>query len=301
MSTARSEVPDEFIRTNVIGTHVLLKAARAAWTRAGKLREDVRFHHVSTDEVYGSLASSDSPFTERTPYAPNSPYSASKAGSDHLVRAYSHTYGLPVTTSNCSNNYGPFQFPEKLIPLMLVRALEGKPMPVYGKGENVRDWLYVADHCRAIELVIEKGRVSETYNVGGCNEWRNIDIVQRLCALLEERFAVDPALGRRFPDCPAANGRPVHSLINYVTDRLGHDWRYAIDATRIRDELGFVPAEQFETGIVKTVDWYLGNEAWWRGVLDGSYRSFNCQAHTRHNGKRRPEAAASMKQRAVSF
>jgi len=265
--------PDEFIRTNIVGTHVLLKTARAAWTRDGKLRDDVRFHHVSTDEVYGSLTTHDPPFTERTPYAPNSPYSASKAGSDHLVRAYSHTYGLPVTTSNCSNNYGPFQFPEKLIPLMLVRALEGKPMPVYGRGENVRDWLYVGDHCRAIELVIEKGRVAETYNVGGWNEWRNIDIVQRLCTLLEERFAADPALARRFPDCPAARGRPVNSLINYVTDRLGHDWRYAIDASRIRDELGFVPAEKFETGIVKTVDWYLANETWWRGVLDGSYRA----------------------------
>ncbi len=265
--------PDEFIRTNVLGTHVLLKAARSAWTRDGQMRGDVRFHHVSTDEVYGSLTATDPAFTETTPYAPSSPYSASKAGSDHLVRAYSHTYGLPVTTSNCSNNYGPYQFPEKLIPLMLVRALEGKPMPVYGRGENVRDWLYVDDHCRAIDLVIARGKVGETYNVGGCNEWKNIDIVRSLCDLVEKRFAAEPALARRFPACPAASGKPVSSLITYVTDRLGHDWRYAIDAAKIRRELGFEPAERFETGIVKTVDWYLANEPWWRSVQDGSYRA----------------------------
>jgi dTDP-glucose 4,6-dehydratase len=178
-----------------------------------------------------------------------------------------------VTTSNCSNNYGPYQFPEKLIPLMLVRALEGKPMPVYGRGENVRDWLYVDDHCRAIDLVIGRGKVGETYNVGGCNEWKNIDIVRALCDLIEKRFATDAALAKRFPGCPAASGKPVSGLITYVTDRLGHDWRYAIDATKIRRELGFEPAEQFETGIVKTVDWYLANEPWWRSVLDGSYRN----------------------------
>jgi dTDP-glucose 4,6-dehydratase len=264
--------PDEFIRTNVLGTHGLLKAARSAWAKEGGFRDGVRFHHVSTDEVYGSLTATDPAFREDTPYAPNSPYSASKAGSDHLVRAYFHTYGLPVTTSNCSNNYGPYHFPEKLIPLTIVRALEGKPLPVYGKGENVRDWLYVEDHCRAIDRVLARGRLGETYNVGGCNEWRNIDIVRTLCELLERRFASDGSLAARFPACPAATGKSVAALISYVTDRPGHDWRYAIDATRIRTELGFEPVEKFETGIEKTVDWYLTNEAWWRAVLDGSYR-----------------------------
>jgi dTDP-glucose 4,6-dehydratase len=198
--------PDEFIRTNVVGTHSLLKACRAQWGHGGVMRSDVRFHHVSTDEVYGSLESTSPAFCESTPYSPNSPYSASKAGSDHLVRAYAHTYGLPVTTSNCSNNYGPYQFPEKLIPLMLTHALDGKPLPVYGKGENVRDWLYVEDHCRAIDAVLTKGRVGETYNVGGENEWRNIDIVRLLCASLERRFNSDRSLAARFPNCPAAQG-----------------------------------------------------------------------------------------------
>lgn len=273
--------PDEFIRTNVIGTHTLLQSARKAWTRGGKMRADVRFHHVSTDEVYGSLRTGDPAFTESTPYSPNSPYSASKAGSDHLVRAYSHTYGLPVTTSNCSNNYGPYQFPEKLIPLMLVHALDGKPLPVYGRGENVRDWLYVEDHCRALDLVLQRGRVGETYNVGGCNEWRNLDIVHTLCKLLERRFAADPALARRFPSCPAASGRPVSELIAYVVDRLGHDWRYAIDASKIERELGFKPRQQFETGIEKTIDWYLANEQWWRSVLSGDYRRHTAPASAR--------------------
>lgn len=264
--------PDEFIRTNVLGTHALLKSARALWSREGRVRADVRFHHVSTDEVYGSLTSSSPAFTEATAYGPNSPYSASKAGSDHLVRAYHHTYGLPVTTSNCSNNYGPFQFPEKLIPLMLVHALEGKKLPIYGRGENVRDWLYVEDHCAAINVILQRGSSGETYNVGGCNEWRNIDIVNCLCGLLEAKFAEDRSLRLRFPNCPAAQGRPVSELIEFVTDRKGHDWRYAIDATKIRDELQFTPRERFETGIVKTVNWYLQHEAWWRAVFDGSYR-----------------------------
>jgi dTDP-glucose 4,6-dehydratase len=249
--------PDEFIRTNVTGTHTLLKAALNAWRRDGAFRPEARFHHVSTDEVYGSLAPTDPAFTEATAYAPNSPYSASKAASDHLVRAYHHTYGLPVTTSNCSNNYGPFQFPEKLIPLMLFSALQGKPLPVYGRGENIRDWLYVEDHCRAVDLVIERGRLGETYNVGGGNEWRNIDIVNLLCVKLQERFAAAPDLQRRFPRCPAAQGQAIESLITYVTDRPGHDWRYAIDATKIRQELGFVPGESFASGIDKTIDWYL--------------------------------------------
>jgi dTDP-glucose 4,6-dehydratase len=264
--------PDEFIRSNVIGTHSLLKACRAQWSIGGRMRSDVRFHHVSTDEVYGSLEPASPAFTELTPYAPNSPYSASKAASDHLVRAYYHTYGLPVTTSNCSNNYGPYQFPEKLIPLMLTHALDGKPLPVYGKGENVRDWLYVEDHCRAIEAVLMNGKVGETYNVGGENEWRNIDIVRLLCASLDRRFRENEELARRFPNCPAARGQPVGSLISFVTDRPGHDWRYAIDPTKIRTELGFSPLERFETGIEKTIDWYLENESWWRDVLSGKYR-----------------------------
>lgn len=264
--------PDEFIRTNIVGTHALLNSVRALWSRNGRIRQDVRFHHVSTDEVYGSLTPTCPPFNEATAYAPNSPYSASKAGSDHLVRAYHHTYGLPVTTSNCSNNYGPFQFPEKLIPLMLVCALDGKPMPVYGRGENVRDWLYVDDHCRAIELILQHGQVGETYNVGGCNEWRNIEIVRLLASILDRRFATDPQLRSRFPYCPAATSRSVSELITFVTDRPGHDWRYAIDAAKIRRQLNFVPLERFETGIEKTVDWYLANEPWWRAVLSGEYR-----------------------------
>ncbi|WP_127477391.1 dTDP-glucose 4,6-dehydratase [Sulfurivermis fontis] len=266
--------PDAFISTNVVGTHVLLKAAKAVWFDGhGGWPERALFHHVSTDEVYGSLSEDAPPFTEQTPYAPNSPYAASKAASDHLVRAYHHTYGMPVTTSNCSNNYGPYQFPEKLIPLMLVNALQGKPLPVYGDGRNVRDWLYVDDHCRGIELVMEKGRRGETYNIGGNNEWRNIDIVQLLCRLLDERFAADAELRRRFPQAPAAGGRSTAELITHVTDRPGHDRRYAINADKARRELGYVPQETFESGIRKTLAWYLDNEAWWRGIMDGSYRA----------------------------
>lgn len=264
--------PDAFIETNVVGTHVLLKAAKAVWCgEHGAWRNGVLFHHVSTDEVYGSLMPEAPAFTEDTPYAPNSPYAASKAASDHLVRAYHHTYGMPVTTSNCSNNYGPYQFPEKLIPLMLVNALQGKTLPIYGDGRNVRDWLYVDDHCRGIELVIEKGLRGETYNIGGNNEWYNIDIVQLLCRLLDERFAADAELRHRFPQAPAAQGRPTAELITYVTDRPGHDRRYAINAAKAQRELGYVPQETFESGIRKTVAWYLDQEAWWRGVLDGSY------------------------------
>jgi dTDP-glucose 4,6-dehydratase len=266
--------PDAFIGTNVLGTHELLKAARRVWLEESRGAGAVRFHHVSTDEVYGSLAPEDPAFTERTPYAPNSPYAASKAASDHLVRAYHHTYGLPVTTSNCSNNYGPYQFPEKLLPLMLVNALEGKPLPVYGDGQHVRDWLYVADHCRAIARVLEAGRVGETYNVGGRNEWKNLDIVRLLCRLVDEAFAADAGLARRFPRAPAAAGRPTDTLITFVQDRPGHDRRYAIDAAKIGGELGYFPAESFETGIAKTLQWYLAHEAWWRAVMDGSYREW---------------------------
>ncbi len=268
------EGPDAFIATNVLGTHELLKAARRVWLDEGRGGAAVRFHHVSTDEVYGSLAATDPAFTERTLYAPNSPYAASKAGSDHLVRAYHHTYGLPVTTSNCSNNYGPYQFPEKLLPLMLVNALEGKPLPVYGDGQHVRDWLYVEDHCRAVERVLLEGRPGETYNIGGRNEWRNLDIVELLCELVDTAFSAAGALRDRFPRAPAARGAPTRTLIQFVSDRPGHDRRYAIDAGKIERELGFRPSESFETGIRKTLGWYLTNESWWRGVMDGSYRDW---------------------------
>jgi dTDP-glucose 4,6-dehydratase len=240
----------------------------------GSPAERARFHHISTDEVYGSLGPDDPAFTESTPYAPNSPYAASKAASDHLVRAYHHTYGLPVTTSNCSNNYGPYQFPEKLIPLMLVNALQGKPLPVYGDGGNVRDWLYVTDHCRAIERVLLEGRVGETYNVGGRNEWRNVDVVRLLCGLVDEAFATDPSLAARFPRSPAAQGRRSSELVTFVKDRPGHDRRYAVDCGKIERELAFTPRESFETGLGKTVAWYLKHEPWWRGVMDGSYRAW---------------------------
>jgi dTDP-glucose 4,6-dehydratase len=266
------EGPDAFIDSNVVGTHALLKAARRVWLDEGSRGDAALFHHVSTDEVYGSLGPTDPPFSERTTYAPNSPYAASKAASDHLVRAYHHTYGLPVTTTNCSNNYGPYQFPEKLIPLMLVNALEGRELPVYGDGLNVRDWLYVEDHCRAVERVIEQGRAGETYNVGGRNEWTNIEVVRLLCRLLDEAFAADPELGRRFPTAPAASGRPTAELITFVKDRPGHDRRYAIDSAKIERELSFSPCESFETGFRKTIEWYLANEPWWRAVMDGSYR-----------------------------
>jgi dTDP-glucose 4,6-dehydratase len=266
--------PEEFLRTNVLGTQSLLQAAWAVWMQDGTASGQVRFHHISTDEVYGSLGPDDPAFSERTPYAPNSPYAASKAASDHLVRAYHHTYGLPVTTSNCSNNYGPYQFPEKLIPLMIVNALEGKRLPVYGDGGNVRDWLYVTDHCRAIERVLRDGRVGETYNVGGRNEWRNVDVVHLLCGLLDEAFAADPSLASRFPASPAATGRPVSELVTFVKDRPGHDRRYAVDTAKLERELGFTPRESFETGLRKTVAWYLEHEAWWRGVMDGSYQDW---------------------------
>ena len=258
--------PDAFIRTNLEGTHTLLAAARSAWL-SGSGHEH-RFHHVSTDEVYGSLAPEDPAFTETTRYEPNSPYSASKAGSDHLVRAYQHTYGLQVTTSNCSNNYGPYQFPEKLIPLCLTRILDGGVIPVYGDGSNIRDWLYVEDHARGIARILEAGTPGEVYNIGGHNEWANLDIVNLLCRVMDERFADDPALATRFPNAPQARGERSDSLIEFVTDRAGHDWRYAIDASKIEQTLGFVPNETFETGLAKTVDWYLANEAWWRPLLE---------------------------------
>jgi dTDP-glucose 4,6-dehydratase len=232
------------------------------------------FHHVSTDEVYGTLGADDPAFTEQTAYAPNSPYAASKAASDHLVRSYHHTFGLQVKTSNCSNNYGPYQFPEKLIPLMIVNALTGKPLPVYGDGSNIRDWLYVEDHCRGIDLVINDGRVGETYNIGGNDERANIDIVKEICARIDEVFVTRPELLASFPEAPAASGKPTESLITFVKDRLGHDWRYAIDASKSRDELNYMPVENFDSGLDRTIDWMLSHESWWRAVMDGSYRDW---------------------------
>jgi dTDP-glucose 4,6-dehydratase len=258
--------PDAFITTNVVGSHSLLKAAREVWL-GGKAAMPHRFHHVSTDEVYGSLGATDPAFTEMHKYEPNSPYSASKAASDHLVRAYHHTYGLQVSTSNCSNNYGPFHFPEKLIPLCITNILRGLPLPVYGNGSNIRDWLYVEDHCRGIELVLQQGTIGETYNIGGNNEWTNLDIVEHLCKRMDARFADDPTLAARFPSAPGASGGTAGSLISFVEDRAGHDWRYAIDARRITDELGYAPQESFETGLERTLDWFLANEDWWRPLL----------------------------------
>ena len=264
--------PDAFIDTNILGTHSLLKAARTVWL--GETRAPHRFHHVSTDEVYGSLGLDDPAFNETSVYAPNSPYSASKAASDHLVRAYHHTYGLQVTTSNCSNNYGPYQFPEKLIPLFLINALHGRNLPIYGDGMQIRDWLHVEDHCRGIEAVLARGVVGETYCIGGGAELPNIAVIDTLCAAVDAAFAADPALRARFPDAPAARGRPTASLKTTVADRPGHDRRYAIDERRARDELGYTPARDFTAGFAATLKWYLENEAWWRRVLDGSYREW---------------------------
>lgn len=255
--------PDAFVTTNVVGTHSLLKTAKKCWLDKGSGRPH-RFHHVSTDEVYGSLGPEDPAFSETTPYQPNSPYSASKAGSDHLVRAYHHTYGLETTTSNCSNNYGPFQFPEKLIPLFTLNALSGRSLPIYGDGMNVRDWLHVEDHCRGIELVIERGRVGETYNVGGGQELPNLTVVEEICRGVDAAFARNPSLAGRFPDAPAAKGGSSAELKTYVTDRPGHDRRYAIDETKIRTELGYEPLRDFPTGFAETLAWFLANEAWWR-------------------------------------
>ncbi len=264
--------PDAFIDTNVLGTHALLKVARRAWLDAGDSgAKPHRFHHVSTDEVYGTLGPEDPAFREDTPYAPNSPYSASKAASDHLVRAYHQTYGLDVTTSNCSNNYGPFHFPEKLIPLFIINALHGRSLPIYGDGMQVRDWLHVEDHCRGIAAVIEQGRAGETYNIGGGAELANLAVIDTLCDAMDAAFATDPALAARFPDAPAASGRPTASLKTFVADRPGHDRRYAIDCTKAMTELGYRPQHSFESGFAATLAWYLANEGWWRGILDGSY------------------------------
>jgi len=254
--------PEDFIQTNVVGTLRLLESVRGYWNGLGaEQKANFRFLHVSTDEVYGSLSPTDPAFTEDNPFEPNSPYSASKAASDHLVRAWHHTYGLPVLTTNCSNNYGPYHFPEKLIPLMIVNALAGKTLPIYGDGQQVRDWLYVKDHCSAIRRVLEGGRVGETYNVGGWNEKPNLDIVHTVCALLDELR-------------PRSDGKPYREQITYVKDRPGHDRRYAIDARKLERELGWKPAETFESGIRKTVQWYLSHEDWVSHVQSGAYRDW---------------------------
>jgi dTDP-glucose 4,6-dehydratase len=253
--------PAEFVQTNVVGTFSLLEEARGWWSALhGPEKDAFRFLHVSTDEVYGSLGAADPPFTETTAYAPNSPYSASKAGSDHMVRAYHHTYGLPTLTTNCSNNYGPFQFPEKLIPLIILNALAGKPLPVYGDGANVRDWLYVGDHCSAIREVLSRGRIGEVYNIGGDAEMKNIEVVGAICGLLD---------GLK----PSTRG-PYASLITYVKDRPGHDRRYAIDASKIRSELGWAPRETFRSGLERTVKWYLNNQGWVEDIVSGSYKTW---------------------------
>ncbi|RQW61722.1 dTDP-glucose 4,6-dehydratase [Vibrio viridaestus] len=253
--------PKDFIETNIIGTYTILESARAYWTALEEKEQmQFRFHHISTDEVYGDLEGTDDLFTETTPYSPSSPYSASKASSDHLVRAWTRTFGLPTIVTNCSNNYGPFHFPEKLIPLMILNALDGKPLPVYGDGMQIRDWLFVEDHARALYKVVTEGVVGETYNIGGHNEKANIEVVKTICSLLEELVPNKPAGVSEYKD-----------LITYVKDRPGHDVRYAIDASKIATELGWKPEETFESGIRKTVEWYLSNKKWWSRVLDGSY------------------------------
>ena len=265
--------PDAFIETNVIGTHTLLRAARKAWL-IEKIVPEHRFHHVSTDEVYGSLGRDEPPFHELTPYAPNSPYSASKAASDHLVRAYFHTYGLRTTTSHCSNNYGPYHFPEKLVPLMIVNLLQGRPLPVYGDGRNVRDWLHVSDHCRGIELILMGGRIGQCYNIGGGAECENLALVQQLCRVADECFTSHPDLVSRYPACPCATGESAASLITFVRDRPGHDLRYAIDCSKLHRELGYRARQSLQDGLRETVDWYLRNDWWWRGAMEGTYEQW---------------------------
>ncbi|WP_088242472.1 dTDP-glucose 4,6-dehydratase [Calothrix rhizosoleniae] len=258
--------PDAFVRTNVVGTFTLLESFRNHWEKRGKLESD-RFLHVSTDEVYGTLEAEDHPFTETTPYAPNSPYSASKAGSDHLARAYYHTYGLPTIVTNCSNNYGPYHFPEKLIPLMCINILLGKPLPVYGDGQNIRDWLYVGDHCRALDVVIHRGKAGETYNIGGNNEVKNIDLVHKICEVMNELA----------PDLPV---RPAQELITFVKDRPGHDRRYAIDANKIKTELDWTPIETVEGGLHRTIEWYLSHQNWWQPLLSEEYQAYYSLVYT---------------------
>jgi len=263
--------PDDFINTNIVGTHTLLKAAKSVWLDSNL---NHRFHHISTDEVYGSLDPDDSPFSEKTPYSPNSPYAASKAASDHLVRSYHKTYGLNVTISNCSNNYGPFQFPEKLIPLIIVNILLGKPLPIYGDGNQIRDWLHVDDHNYGVELILKNGNSGETYNIGGNNEWKNIDIVKYICKLIDGYFLRHPEMKKIFPNAPQGDKKKAETLIYHIEDRKGHDKRYAINAEKITNHFDFSPKESFETGIKKTLDWYLANVEWWSQIMDGNYRKW---------------------------
>jgi dTDP-glucose 4,6-dehydratase len=262
--------PDDFIRTNIVGTHALLKAAKALWIDAKNVPAH-RFHHISTDEVFGSLGPTDAPFHEDTPYAPNSPYSASKASSDHLVRAYHETYGLDTTVTNCSNNYGPYQFPEKLIPLTIVNILQGRPLPVYGDGLQVRDWLHVEDHCTAIVLALTRGKAGEVYNVGGNSETTNIECVRTLCELVDEAVGNRADLRAAFPAAPAVKAQRALDLITHVRDRLGHDRRYAINYTKSKRELGYAPARDLAAGLKATLDWYLANPRWWQALLGRDY------------------------------
>ncbi len=261
--------PDEFINTNIVGTHSLLKIAKKIWLDENP--QSHRFHHISTDEVYGSLKPDDPPFTEDSPYAPNSPYAASKAASDHLVRAYNKTYGLQTTISNCSNNYGPYQFPEKLIPLIIINILHGKPLPVYGDGKQIRDWLYVDDHNLGVDLILQKGIPGKTYNIGGSNEWQNIDIVNLICDLLHETLLKNKDLQKKYTKSPSSKGEHPKTLITNVPDRLGHDRRYAIDPKLMLAELNYKPNELFSTGIEKNIEWIFSNNEWWESVLDESY------------------------------
>lgn len=265
--------PDAFIQSNIVGTYTLLKCAKNVWLDKNNVHNN-HFHHVSTDEVFGSLGLNDPAFTETTPYDPSSPYSASKAASDHLVRAYHKTYGLNITISNCSNNYGPYHFPEKLIPLTIINILNGKPIPIYGTGKNIRDWLFVTDHCHGIDLVIENGKIGETYNIGGNCERSNLDVVNTLCELIDKFCDNNEKLSEIFPKLPTVHGRNSNSLITFIKDRPGHDLRYAINTTKISNELSFSPKETFESGIRKTIQWYIDNTSWWFSLLDNNYKNW---------------------------
>ena len=277
------EDPAQFLRTNVLGTQALLEAARAAWG-PDAARRGCRFHHVSTDEVYGSLAPAAAAFTESTPYSPNSPYAASKAAADHLVRAYAHSFGLPCTISNCSNNYGPFQFPEKLLPLCILNILEGRRLPIYGDGLQIRDWLHVSDHCRALELILAESAPGETWNIGGSTQEPNLVVVSTVCDLVDQAFAAEPALAARFPRSPAAQRQRARTLIEHVRDRPGHDRRYAVDSGKISGRLGFRAATALQAGLEATVRWYLDNEPWWRGVASGEYRQWYARQYPEKQG-----------------
>jgi len=274
------EDPAQFLRTNVLGTQALLEAARSVWGPDAGPR-GCRFHHVSTDEVYGSLSPGAAAFTESTPYAPSSPYAASKAAADHLVRAYAHSFSLPATISNCSNNYGPFQFPEKLLPLCILNILEGRPLPIYGDGQQIRDWLHVSDHCRALERILERSPLGETWNIGGSTQLPNLEVVGTVCDLVDQAFAAEPARAARFPRSPPAQGRAARTLIEHVRDRPGHDRRYAVDSDKIARRLGFRAATPLRTGLEATVCWYLENEGWWRSVVSGEYRQWYARQYSK--------------------